>query len=114
MAVESFDVWVVIFGLFAVTFPSRVCPIIALSGKKFAALLECWLRLIAPAILSALLLPDLLLRKTPSGARELFLSGDNYYLLAAVPTIIVAAVTRHLFWTLLTGMASVAACRFFL
>ena len=100
--------WVIITGMMLVTFLPRVVPILLLSGRKMPRTAERWLSLIAPAILSALLWPELLLDRsgqTPS------LSFCNLYLFAAVPTFLVAWKTKSLFGAVVTGIATVALVR---
>jgi branched-subunit amino acid transport protein len=92
-----------------VTFVPRVVPILLLSGRKMPKIIERWLSLIAPAILSALLLPELLLDR--SGG-EPVLSLANVYLPAALPTFLVAWRTKSLFGAVVTGMITVALLRF--
>ena len=100
--------WIIIGGMTLVTFLPRVIPILLLSGRKMPKIVERWLSLIAPAILSALLLPELLLDRsgqTPS------LSFFNLYLFAAFPTFLVAWKTKSLFGAVVTGLATVALVR---
>ena len=101
-------IWIIIAGMALVTFVPRIIPILLLSGRKMPKLVERWLSLIAPAILSALLLPELLLDRsgpTPS------LSFYNLYLFAAIPTFLVAWKTKSLFGAVVTGLATVALAR---
>ena len=100
--------WVIIIGMTLVTFLSRVIPILLLSGRKMPKIAERWLSLIAPAILSALLWPELLLDR--SGQTPSF-SFYNIYLLAAIPTFLVAWKTKSLFGAVVTGIATVALVR---
>ena len=100
--------WIIIAGMALVTFVPRIVPILLLPGRKMPRMMERWLSLIAPAILSALLLPELLLDRsgqTPS------LSFHNIYLLAAIPTFLVAWKTKSLFGAVVTGLATVALVR---
>ncbi|MDR3265070.1 MAG: AzlD domain-containing protein [Synergistaceae bacterium] len=94
--------WFIIGGMTAVTFLPRVIPILLLSDRKLPPAAERWLSLIAPAILSALLFPELL-----------FVHGATpaVPLLASVPTFFVAWRTKSLFKTVITGIAAVALLR---
>ena len=100
--------WVIIIGMTLVTLMPRIIPILLLSGRKMPKLAARWLTLIAPAILSALLLPELLLDR--SGAVP-SLSLYNLYLFAAFPTFLVAWKTKSLFGAVVTGLATVALVR---
>ena len=100
--------WLIIAGMTLVTFVPRVVPIMLLSGRKMPKIIERWLSLIAPAILSALLLPELLLDR---GGVEPVLSLTNVYLPAAIPTLFVAWRTKSLFGAVVTGMVTVALLR---
>ena len=100
--------WVVILGMTLVTFLPRVIPLLLLPGRKMPKVLERWLSLIAPAILAALLLPDLILLKDGQGTA---LSFFNVYLLAAVPTFFVAWKTKGLFGAVVVGIVTVALVR---
>ena len=81
----SETLWFVIGGMTAVTVLPRVLPILLLSGRKLPPFAERWLSLIAPAVLSALLLPELL----PGVGSPLF-SASNTFLWASVPAFLVA------------------------
>ncbi len=102
--------WIVITGMALVTLVPRILPILLLSGRKMPASVERWLSLIAPAILAALLLPELVLDRSTSPAVLAF-SASNTYLLAAVPAFLVAWKTRSLFGTVVVGIAAVALLR---
>lgn len=94
-----------------VTYIPRALPLVLLSSRALNPLIERWLRLIPPAVLSALLVPELLLGKTESGVK-LFISPDNTMLLAALPSFLVAWLTRSFFGTVITGMGAVALGRY--
>ena len=100
--------WMIIAGMAFVTFTPRVVPILLLQGRKIPKIVERWLALIAPAILSALLLPELLLDR---GGSSPSLSFYNLYLFAAFPTFVVGWKTKSLFGSVATGLAAVALAR---
>ena len=100
--------WITIIGMMFVTFVPRVIPILLLSGRKIPKIIERWLSLIAPAILSALLMPELLLDRSGEAS---VLSFYNIYLFAALPTFFVAWRTKSLFGAVATGIAIVALVR---
>lgn len=102
--------WLVIGGMALVTVLPRLIPILLLSDRKLPPVVERWLALIAPAILSALLLPELLLDRGTTPA-TLLLSTSNTFLLAGVPTFLVAWKTKSLFGTVTVGLVTVALLR---
>ncbi|MCL2010114.1 MAG: AzlD domain-containing protein [Synergistaceae bacterium] len=102
--------WVIIAGMALVTSLPRVIPILLLTGRKMPKIVTRWLALIAPAILSALLLPELLVDRSGISPS---LSFYNLYLFAALLTSIVGWKTRSLFCAVMTGIAAVALVRFF-
>jgi branched-subunit amino acid transport protein len=89
-----------LFGMAAVTYLPRWFPLWLLSGRRLPGWFLDWLSLIPVAVLSALLLPELLTGGIP---RHLDPAGPKF--LVAIPTFLVAAKTKSLLWTVLTGMA---------
>jgi branched-subunit amino acid transport protein len=80
-----------------------------LTRLSFMGLLQHWqmpdmlrraLRFVPPAVLSAIIFPDLLLREG-----VLAFSLDNYRLLAGVAAALVGWRTRNILWTIASGMA---------
>lgn len=69
--------------------------------------------MVPPAVLAALLAPELLLQNGPDGGKQLFLSPDNYFLPAAAVTLLAGWFGRNFFATVAIGMASVALMRYF-
>ena len=102
--------WIIIIGMMFVTLMPRVIPISLLSGRRIPNIIERWLSLIAPAILSALLMPELLLDRS---GQEVSLSFYNLYLFAALPTFFIAWKTKSLFGAVVIGIATVALVRLF-
>jgi len=95
-----------IAGMSLVTAVPRILPLTLLAGRALPpALLRC-LSFVPAAVLSALLAPELLVR---DGA--LSLGPDNLFLLAAVPTFLVAWFSGSLFGCIAAGMAATALCR---
>lgn len=99
---------IVMIGMTAVTFLPRVLPITLLAGRKLPPLLTIWLSFVPVAVLSALVLPDLLLVNG-----QLCLHWDNRFLLATFPTLIVCWLTKSLFGALAVGMTTLALIRYF-
>lgn len=112
MSLNSYHI-MLILGMAVVTYLPRALPLVMLSSRSLNPLIERWLRLIPPAVLSALLAPELLLSKGEEGT-QLFISPDNIMLLAAIPSFLVAWRTKSFFGTVITGMGAVALGRYFL
>lgn len=110
MSLNAYNV-LLILGMAVVTYLPRALPLVLLSSRALNPLIERWLRLIPPAVLAALLAPELLLDKDADGVR-LFVSPDNVLLLAAIPSFLVAWFTRSFFGTVITGMGAVALGRY--
>jgi branched-subunit amino acid transport protein len=102
---ENF-LWVVI-GMLAVTYLARLIPMLVLSRMEIPEGFRRWLQFVPVAVLSALLVPNILLQ---NGGLALRL--DNTYLLAAVPTLIVAARFKNIFLTVLCGIICLMIIRF--
>jgi branched-subunit amino acid transport protein len=96
-----------IAGMTLVTFAPRVFPLLFLHRKEIPEPLLRWLSFIPVAILAALLAPSLAVANG-----RLDLTRHNLFLLAAVPTVAVAALNRrNLFLTALVGMVSLVLLR---
>jgi branched-subunit amino acid transport protein len=89
----------VILGMGLVTFLPRWLPLVYLTKRNLPAWLVEWLDLIPAAILSALLLPELV---TGGAPRSLDLLRPE--LMAAVPTFLFAIFTKSLGGTVIVGM----------
>ena len=98
---------ITIFGMGAVTYLPRLLPVLLLSSKKLPPLVETWLRYVPVAVLSAMLLPSLIVNDD-----ALDFSSSNLFLWAAFPTFLVAWKTRNLFGSVIVGMAVVALARY--
>ena len=85
----------------------RLLPILLLPGRRLPPVVKRWLSLIVPAILSELLF-------THDTASVAFaLSTSNIFLMASIPTFLVAWKTKSLYKTVAVGMVAVALLRFF-
>ncbi|MGM0423519.1 MAG: AzlD domain-containing protein [Thermodesulfobacteriota bacterium] len=104
---EQKQIFLIIIGMMLVTYGPRLLPILALSSRPLPPSLTRWLQLIPAAVLAALLAPALF---APQG--ELHLSSQNYFLWAALPTLLVAIKGKSFVWAILTGMAVVALLRY--
>ena len=88
-----------LLGMGAVTYIPRWLPMFFLSGKNLPQWFIDWLDLIPVAILSALLLPELVVSGTP---RHLEILQPK--MIVAVPTLLFALRTRSLAGTVVVGM----------
>jgi branched-subunit amino acid transport protein len=98
---------ITILGMGAVTYLPRLLPVLLLAKKKLPPLVEAWLRYVPVAVLSAMLLPSLVVN---DGVLDF--SSSNLFLWAAVPTFLVAWKTGSLFGSVIVGMVVVALARF--
>jgi branched-subunit amino acid transport protein len=106
------SLWIVIGGMALVTVLPRLLPILLLPGRKLPPVAEHWLSLIVPAILSALLFPDLLFIHDTASV-TFALSASNIFLMASIPTFLTAWKTKSLYKTVIVGMVVVALLRLF-
>ncbi len=97
------DITLAILGMALITFGLRLAPMLALSRATLPGWLQEWLGLVPGAVLAASLAQALLIQD-----ERLFASWRNPYLLAAVPTVLVAWHTRSMVLTMLVGMAAFA------
>lgn len=88
-----------ILGMCLVTFLPRWIPVFFLSSRDLPNWFEKWLELIPVALLSAILLPSLIVKAPSSGVT--FFSRD---LLVAFPTFLIAYFSRSLAGTIIGGM----------
>lgn len=89
----------IVIGMGIVTYLPRWIPLLLLTNRKPPQWMIEWLKLIPVAILSALLVPELV---TSGGPRQLDLMKPE--LLVAIPTIFIAFKTRSMGGTVLAGM----------
>lgn len=101
---------IIIVGMSLITAIPRVLPLLFLSSQTIPPAILRVLEMIPPAVLAALLAQEILLTKI-DGKAELFLSLDNTFLLALAPTVIVGAIFKNFFITVIVGMISVALLR---
>ncbi len=96
------------FGMFLGVLLPRMLPITLLSKKKIPTPIQIWLSFVPPAILAALVAPEIFMQ-----GEKFFISKDNVFLWAFIPTLITACFTKGLFMTLTVGMVTVALLRYF-
>ncbi|MBE9544978.1 MAG: AzlD domain-containing protein [Proteobacteria bacterium] len=89
----------VILGMGLVTFLPRWLPLVYLTKRSLPAWLVEWLDFIPAAILSAILLPALV---TDSATRSVDLWRPEF--IVAIPTFLIAILTKSLGVTVIVGM----------
>src|SRR3989338_6738026 len=92
-------IWLLILGMALITFAIRY-SLFAFPDLRFPPLVRQGLHYVPTAVLSAIVLPGMLI---PDGQQWAF-SLDNAYLLAGLATIAIAALTRHLLATIGGGL----------
>ncbi len=95
-------------GMLAATYLPRVLPLLLLASRPLPPLVIAWLRYVPVTVLSALLLPSLLVQDG-----HIAFGYENLFLWAAFPTILVVWKTKSFFGAVLTGIGIVAAARYF-
>ena len=93
--------WWIILGMGLVTFAVRLSFIILCGRVSMPPLLQRALRFVPPAVLSALIFPELL---RPGGTLDI--SPGNARLIAGVLAALVAWRTRNVMLTIAVGMAA--------
>jgi branched-subunit amino acid transport protein len=96
-------------GMAAVTYIPRMLPIMFLASRSMPGFLIRWLSYVPISVLSAMLLPELLVKNN-----NIDFSLDNVFLLTAIPTMIVGWLTKSLYLTVFTGMGIIAVYRYFI
>jgi branched-subunit amino acid transport protein len=98
---DTLSFWLAIAIIGAFTFATRLSFILLLGSRQVPPLLGRALRLVPPAVLSAIIFPELLL---PGGTLDL--SFRNPRLLAGMLAALVAWRTKNIFLTIGVGMAA--------
>lgn len=93
--------WLIIFGMGLVTYAIRLVPLLALERLPIPPRLKQALRYVPPAVLSAIIFPELL---RPEGVLDLSLG--NARLLAGGLAILAAWFTKNILLTIALGMAA--------
>jgi len=99
-------IFLTILGMAAVTYLPRLLPVWILSSKSLPKIVVAWLRYVPVAVLAAMLFPAIVIREN-----QFDLGPSNLFLLAAVPTFLVAWKTRSLFGSVIVGAVVVAVAR---
>ncbi|HHT62995.1 MAG: AzlD domain-containing protein [Bacillota bacterium] len=100
----------IILVLGGTNFIIRFLPAVFLNKFTLPKVVEEWLSYVPVATMAAIVMPELL----KGGGQTVYLSWSNLNLLSAVPTILVAAKTKSLGFSLATGMGTMALLRIFI
>lgn len=93
------NIWLLIGAMALVTFLIRY-SLLAFPSLSFPPLVRQALHYVPTAVLTAIVVPGMLL----PGGEHVELTLDNAYLLAGLVTIVIAALTRHLLATIGGGL----------
>ncbi len=99
-------IFLTLLGMMAVTYLPRALPVLALARRSLPEAVIRWLGFIPVAVLSAMLLPSLIVTE-----KGLDFSARNIFLWAAIPTFLVCWKTRSFVGAIVTGMGCVALGR---
>lgn len=103
------DIFLIILGSALVTFLPRVLPLMVLSRMELPEWGIRWLNYVPISVMAALVGQELLLNDG-----QLVSLFTNVELMAALPTFLVAILTRSLLGTVVAGMVSIMILRYFL
>jgi branched-subunit amino acid transport protein len=96
---NGIDYVLIVIGMGLVTFGPRWLPLLVLPGIRMPSWIEQWLAMIPVAILSALLVPELVTTGDPRRLEPLSIE-----LMVALPTFLFALKTKSLGATVMLGM----------
>ena len=105
---NTWDLLLCLTGMSLVTALPRILPLTLLAGRVLPPIFTRCLSFVPVAVLASLLAPELLVR---DGLLSLGLS--NLFLLAAIPTFLIAWRYNSFLGSIATGMAAVALARLF-
>ena len=94
-------------GMCVVTYLPRLLPTLFLSGRNLRPVIVSWLRLVPPAVLSAMLVPSLVVRD----GKSLDFGYENLFLWSGLVALLLAYRFQSLSLTVLVGMGLVAVGR---
>lgn len=102
------NLWLVVIVAGALTFLIRLSFISLLASRPMPAFAQRALNLVPPAVLAAIVFPELLIKDG-----QVFASLDNYRLIAGVLAILVAWRFRKVMPTIIVGMAALWLLQYF-
>ena len=101
--------WITMLIVGMLTFGIRLSFIVILERWQPPAIIQRALRFVPIAVLSAIIVPELIL---PGGTLDISLG--NLRLLAGIVAIFVAWQTQNIIWTIIAGMGVLLALQYFL
>ena len=93
------SIWLIMIALAVGTFLIRISFIVLLSNRDVPPLLSSALRFVPPAVLTALVVPQILTRNT-----SMEISFANPQIIAGIAAVLVAWRTRNVLLTIVSGM----------
>ncbi len=93
------NLWPIIVGMGLVTFGTRLTPIVLLGRIEIPVIVQRALRFVPPAVLTAIIVPELLYRNN-----QIDVALTNLRLLAGLIAIVVAWRTKNALMTIGVGM----------
>jgi len=102
------EIFLIIMGMAAVTFFTRFAPAALFRKTGVPFWFERWMKHVPTGILTALIMPALLL---PKGYLDV--SIDNHYLLAGIVAVIATYLFRNVIVSMGLGLAVMVSLRFF-
>jgi len=103
------EVILTLIGMGIVTYFTRSFFIVFLNGEVLPPFVKRWLGFVPVAVLTAIIAPIII---APGG--KLHLTYDSPYLIAGVFTAVVAAVSKNLIITVISGIAFIVLVKFLL
>lgn len=101
--------WLTMFIVGLLTFGIRLSFIVILDRWQPPKLIERALRFVPVAVLSAIIVPELILRGSKPD-----ITFENLRLIAGIVAIIVAWKTKNIIWTIIAGMGILLILQYFL
>lgn len=98
------ELWIVLLAAGALTFLTRLSFVALLSNREIPPLAMQALRFVPPAVLSAIVFPELLIRDG-----QIAVSPENLRLIAGIIAIIVAWKVKRIFPTIALGLLALWA-----
>jgi branched-subunit amino acid transport protein len=95
------NVWLAIFAVGLLTYATRLSFIVVFGRRDVPAQLRRALHYVPPAVLMAIIFPELLL---PKGTLDISLGNER--LLAGILAVVVARLTSNVMATIIAGMAA--------
>ena len=102
----SWTILIIIIGCALVTFVPRVLPLMILSQLELPTWLIRWLKNVPVAVMAALLAQELLLSNN-----QFSIMDNGLKILAAIPTFIIAILTKSLLGTVMAGVITMMILR---